>query len=78
MITFQKAAFAVIASFSEGLNVSSGKGLVAAGSRVAGSIQESISLSNTESVPIQKIANRMLPSTTPAQVCIQPIERLKF
>src|SRR5262245_2526781 len=43
-------------------------------SRVIGAIQRSISLSNTASVPIQKIANSTLPSTTPDQVCSQFID----
>ena len=37
----------------------------AAGSRIIGAIQRSISRSNTDSVPIQKIANSNPPSTTP-------------
>jgi len=49
----------------------------AGASRVPGIIQRSISRSNTLSDPIQKMANRTLPMTTPAQVCSQAMDLRK-
>src|SRR5688572_24803491 len=72
-ITFQEGDFATAAAASDGRNASNGTALVD-GSRIIGASQRSISLSNTERLPIQKMANIVPPSTTPPQVCNQFID----
>src|SRR5215207_1415985 len=69
--------FAADAASYRGRSASNGIDFSATGSRVIGAIQRSISRSNTERVPIQKIANSNPPSTTPDQVCSQFIEARK-
>ena len=75
--TLKVGDFAAAAASYRGRSASSENGFSAAGSRVIGAIQRSISRSNTDSVPIQKIANSSPPSTTPDQVCSQFIEARK-